>query len=252
MRRVGIALASALAIFLLALGALAYATFAGRRPLEARTADGVHTVVDGIVAVSIIPTPGGALLVDCGNDPEGTALIGALGAQGLAPGDVAGILLTHGHADHVGACHRFPQARIVSLAEEVDHIEGREKPRGPLPRLVPLAARPFSVTDPLRDGDRIELGGATVEALHLPGHTAGSAAYLVDGVLFLGDSATISSDGQTLYAAPWAFTDSTVTNRAALVALAQRLRPRTDEIRALHFSHSGPASGLGPLLRFAP
>jgi glyoxylase-like metal-dependent hydrolase (beta-lactamase superfamily II) len=250
MRRLLLAAAIALLCVLLLASALAW-TFSGRAPLEAGTRGAVTTVIDGYVGVSIVDTAAGIVLVDCGADPDGEAIIGALAAAGHTPEDVEAILITHGHSDHIGACHRFPGARIVSIAEEVAHIEGREKPGGPLSRLMPLSVRPFAVTDPLQDGDRFSLGVVTIEVFHLPGHTVGSAAYLVDGVLFLGDSAGLHEDGE-LSGAPWIFSDDTAQNHEALVALAGKLAPRADEITALVFGHSGPADSIAPLLEYTP
>ena len=86
-------------------------------------------------------------------------------------------------------------------------------------------------------------------ALHVMGHTAGSAAYLIDGVLFLGDSAGSSSDGKIL-AAPKLFSENAAQNRASLKALAERRRPSAAEVKALVPAHSGVLRGLAPLAAF--
>jgi glyoxylase-like metal-dependent hydrolase (beta-lactamase superfamily II) len=46
----------------------------------------------------------------------------------------------------------------------------------------------------LTDGRTFEVGGAKVETIHIPGHTLGNVAFLVDGTyLFTGDSIFIES-----------------------------------------------------------
>jgi len=55
--------------------------------------------------------------------------------------------------------------------------------------------RRITVTRGLRDGERVGISGTSVEVFAVQGHTPGSAAFLVNGVLFLGDSAAALSDG---------------------------------------------------------
>jgi glyoxylase-like metal-dependent hydrolase (beta-lactamase superfamily II) len=107
------------------------------------------------------------------------------------------------------------------------------------------------VTRALGDGETLTLGDRTVRVFAVPGHTAGSAAYLVDGALFLGDSAGATSDGK-IKGAPFFFSDSTSQNHASLRALAERLRPVEGEVKVLVPAHTGTLAGLGPLLAFVP
>jgi glyoxylase-like metal-dependent hydrolase (beta-lactamase superfamily II) len=103
----------------------------------------------------------------------------------------------------------------------------------------------------LGDGDTLQLGNLMVRAFTVPGPTAGSAAYLIEGVLILGDSADMSSDGK-LAGSPWLFSDDQGMDRASLVKLEQRLTNEQIEVKALAFSHSGAVSqGLAPLTAFA-
>jgi glyoxylase-like metal-dependent hydrolase (beta-lactamase superfamily II) len=89
-----------------------------------------------------------------------------------------------------------------------------------------------------------------VRVYAVPGHTAGSAAYLVNGALFIGDSADIASDGR-LQGSPWIFSDSQPENRESLVRLEQRLVSDGAKVHVIVPSHSGTASGLAPLSAFA-
>jgi glyoxylase-like metal-dependent hydrolase (beta-lactamase superfamily II) len=103
----------------------------------------------------------------------------------------------------------------------------------------------------LQDGETILLGQTPVRVFAVPGHTGGSAAYLVNGVLFLGDSADATSEGQ-LRGAPWAFSDDAAQNRASLVRLHQQLTEEGAEVQAIAFAHSGVlVRGLAPLAAFA-
>ncbi len=50
-------------------------------------------------------------LIDAGNDVQGKALLAELSRRGLSPDDVKVILLTHGHADHIGGIRNSPTRR---------------------------------------------------------------------------------------------------------------------------------------------
>jgi glyoxylase-like metal-dependent hydrolase (beta-lactamase superfamily II) len=81
--------------------------------------------------------------------------------------------------------------------------------------------------------------------------TTGSAAYLVSGVLFLGDAAD-TDDGGHIKASPWIFSDSQAQDRASLVRLDKRLLADGTDVKALEFAHSGVlVKGLAPLTDFA-
>ena len=67
--------------------------------------------------------------------------------------------------------------------------------------------KPESVT-PLREGDKIELGGLCIEVIELPGHTPGSICFIERslGLLFTGDS--VGSGGEFWMQLPFALTIS--------------------------------------------
>lgn len=95
------------------------------------------------------------------------------------------VLLTHHHPDHVCEAEHYRRrhgARVSIHPSEAD--------------LVPACDRP------LGGGERLELDGLTVAALHIPGHTRGQLAFHVvaDGVgaLFTGDTLFRGSIGGTL------------------------------------------------------
>lgn len=253
MKRVLLLAAGILLVLVVALGSLILVAFSGRRAVvDGFELSGLRIVEDGIVAIGVIPAgPGQVVLVDAGNDTGGTAILAELSRRRLGPEAVAAIFLTHGHADHTGAARLFPQAQILALADEVALVEGRAGARGPLLRLMPVSPTGIAVTRALTDGEQVRVGDASVRVFAVPGHTAGSAAYLVNGVLFVGDSADIDSGGG-LQGAPWIFSDSQPQNQASLVALARRLAREQMTVTAIAPAHSGVATdGLAPLEAFA-
>ncbi len=227
-------------------------TFLGRRAvMDGQEIDRVRVIADGFSSVAMIPIGDRQVaLVDAGEDEAGEAILSELSRRQLGPDAVTAILLTHGHPDHTAAIGRFPQARVMALEAEVPLVEGRTGARGPVTRLFPVSPTGVRVARVLRDGDVVRLGGTSIRVYAVPGHTAGSAAYFVDGVLFIGDSADVASDG-SLRGSPWIFSDSQAENRASLVRLEQRLTADGANVTAIVPSHSGTADGLVPLTDFA-
>ena len=120
-----------------------------------------------------------AAFIDAGyaDDDSVTAIIDAWREAGSP--EVAAIVLTHRHSDHIGGAARLAQttgAELVATAEEKPHIDQR--------LTGDLAVREVA------DGETLDLGGATIEFVHSPGHTMGSlcAFYREQAVLFTGDT----------------------------------------------------------------
>ena len=242
-----------MAVFIaLALVMVLVFTFMNRMgPVDGQDVKGARVVVDGFSSVAVIPLSDRRVaLIDAGNDESATAILRDLQRRRLGPEAVAAIFLTHGHPDHIGGLGQFPNAQVLALGAEVPLIEGRVAARGPLTRFFPVSATGFAVTRELHDGEVVTISGMPFRVFAVPGHTAGSAAYLVNGVLYVGDSADAANDGE-LIGAPWIFSDSQAENRASLVELARRLDISGAEVSAIVPSHSAVLQGLGPLLAFA-
>jgi glyoxylase-like metal-dependent hydrolase (beta-lactamase superfamily II) len=212
--------------------------------------EGVQVVKDGLVSIFILElAPGAVALIDAGSDPEGKAVLAALARRGLGPEAVKAILLTHGDYDHVSGAPRFPAAEVVAMEGDVALAEGRAQ-RG---LLAYHPARPtgLKVARSLTGDGALEVGGLQIRYFAVPGYSAGSAAYLARGILFLGDSAEAMKDGR-LDAGWWFTNDSTATEERSLRALAGRLGPLADRIRAIACAHSGVlVGGVAPLAALA-
>ena len=136
---------------------------------------------------------GGPVLVI---DPAGEAerLLAALEGR-----DVAAIVLTHGHFDHLGAAESVLEATGAPLmVHEAD--AGRitsSAPEGTGAALFGYDDATRAADRLLADGDTIEAGALRLEVLHTPGHTQGSICLLGDGHLFSGDTVFAGSVGRT-------------------------------------------------------
>ncbi len=111
------------------------------------------------------------------------------------------VLLGHAHEDHMAGLHRLPRAAVQVHEHDLDAVrswEGlvrhyglslaaAEPMRAKIRREFFYAPRPDATG--YRDGATWDLGQARVRAFHLPGHTAGHCALLVEpeGVAFIGD-----------------------------------------------------------------
>ena len=119
------------------------------------------------------------VLIDAANDAH--TLLNLIGASGLAR-----VITTHRHGDHWQAL-----AEVVAKTNAIT-VAGRFDVEG----------IPVPTTEPLSDGDRIRVGEAQLEVIHLVGHTPGSIALLYDDPtgaphLFTGDSLFPGGVGNT-------------------------------------------------------
>jgi glyoxylase-like metal-dependent hydrolase (beta-lactamase superfamily II) len=122
---------------------------------------------------------------------ESEPLREAVGAAGL---DLACLILTHAHFDHVAGCGLFPGVPIVMHPDDL-----------PLLQRAPETARLFGYTIEappaptrlVREGDSIALGGVRLQVLETPGHTPGGISLVAGDAVFVGDTLFAGSIGRT-------------------------------------------------------
>lgn len=72
----------------------------------------------GLSSVVLLRTQAGPVLFDTGHHATKRRLLNGLARHGLAPGDIAAVVLSHLHFDHANNLEMFPNARVyVSKAE---------------------------------------------------------------------------------------------------------------------------------------
>jgi len=117
---------------------------------------------------------------------------------------VQGILITHGHMDHLMALEELYSELDAPLAAHADDA-------GTLP------VKPDRL---LQDGNIVECGDVTLEVLYLPGHTSGSICFRAENYLLSGDAIFPGGPGKT--ATPDDF-------RQALASIQEKLLPLPDD-----------------------
>ena len=122
------------------------------------------------------------IVIDPGFEPD-TVL---LAIKGLKK-NLAAILLTHGHFDHVGA--------VKLLAADTDCKVYIHENDLSLP--ATLTAGPLYYTHTYGEGDTLKIAGVTIRVLHTPGHTPGCVCLLAEDNLFSGDTLFRDSCGRT-------------------------------------------------------
>lgn len=107
------------------------------------------------------------------------------------------ILATHRHVDHVAGLF---EARRYSAADVAIHREdacGLSDTDQSLATTFGIWQNPFTADRLLEDGDVLKVGDLTVSVLHTPGHTDGSVCFIVENMLFSGDTLFYLSIGRT-------------------------------------------------------
>lgn len=135
-----------------------------------------------------------ALIVDPGDEPDRLlAAIEEIGAE------LAGILLTHTHFDHVGAV--APLARATGAEVWVPKLE-REilaniNSYVRLPGFGPF--EDYEAEHVVEGGERLELAGFEIDVLFTPGHSPGHVTYWIpdEAAVFSGDVLFQGSVGRT-------------------------------------------------------
>jgi glyoxylase-like metal-dependent hydrolase (beta-lactamase superfamily II) len=125
----------------------------------------------------VCPTTRRSVLIDPGADPDSLEAMLA-GTYPLA------ILLTHSHADHIGALGEM-RARlgVPVLAHPGPHVAGAA----------------IALDRPLEDGEIIPIGEQAVRAIYTPGHTSDMICYAVvgDDTVVVGDTIFDGGPGRT-------------------------------------------------------
>lgn len=140
--------------------------------------------------------------------PPQAALAAQLRRDGIAPEDIAWIVVSHLHGDHIGGLADFPRARIACSRDAWDDLQARSRLGALRIGLLPTLLAHWKLTPPQWFEDQSEValpaplasfargrdlfGDASLLLVPLPGHAAGHfGALFADGqgpVLLVADA----------------------------------------------------------------
>lgn len=165
---------------------------------------GVHRIVHRNANMYLLDHGSELALIDAGFPGSEGPVRAALAALGRAPADLADLILTHAHHDHVGSAAALVAATGATvwmhpLDAALTEVGRASRPAAPAPGLLGailfrLYAQPGRTVTPVKvdrlvdDGDIIPVAGG-LAVVHVPGHCAGQIALLhrATGVLFAAD-----------------------------------------------------------------
>ena len=178
--------------------------------VEHVTADAETFTCNAYLALGERPT-----LVDAG------AFGGVVDAVREHADDVAAVVLTHQHGDHV--------ERLDDVVEAFD------------PAVYAFDDHPLR-TDALADGDRLTVGDEAVEVVHTPGHAPDHVALAGEATLFSGD-VVVHDDGAFDYGS-FGRTDIPGADRETLIDSLRTLLDRMpDGVEHMYAGHGGTFHG---------
>lgn len=121
-------------------------------------------------------------VIDPGYEPE--TILARAAQEHL---QIKGIVLTHGHFDHVGGVKAVADAAHCPVWMNEKDLS--------LPPFLTNGALYY--TDLYKEGETVQVGNLTFTVLETPGHTPGSVCLRCENALFSGDTLFAGSYGRT-------------------------------------------------------
>lgn len=141
-------------------------------PAPIKLFDNLAMLSTGWVSAMAVLTDDGIVLIDAltsAAEAENVLLPG-LRELGADPETIRYVVVTHGHDDHFGGARYLADrygARVLMSAADWDLVAGTQPADAP--------ARDLEIAD----GQRLTLGGTTIQLHHTPGHTPGTVSPII-------------------------------------------------------------------------
>ena len=107
------------------------------------------------------------------------------------------IILTHGHADHLGALGQVLDATGAQVMIHGGDADMLISPGRNLSMFTGMSLKFKAADRLLKDGDTVLVGKIELKIFHTPGHTQGGISILAGGKLITGDTLLAGSVGRS-------------------------------------------------------
>jgi len=108
---------------------------------------------------------------------------------------LCGILLTHGHVDHLAFADELPDHLPLYVHQE--DLPALADPKRNVSLLFGFALTVKRAAQPIAGKDVLDLADLHIEVIHTPGHTPGGVCYKIGQDIFCGDTIFASGRGRT-------------------------------------------------------
>lgn len=170
----------------------------------------------------VIENDGECFIVDPGYEKE--RVIEYVKAKGL---EVKGILLTHGHIDHIGAIDAFNVPVYIHEKEYEILVDNHKNGFEFYGREKPYNLEDIDIVT-IDEDKTFKVGDKTIEVIFTPGHTIGGVCYKIGDDLYTGDTLFKETVGR------WDFpTGNLEVLKESVVRLVDSMK---DEVR-IHPAH---------------
>ena len=148
-----------------------------------RLAGPIYYVGTQHLAAFLVASPQGHILIDGGMPSTAPVIEKAIRELGFKPEDIRVLLTTQAHYDHVGSHAHFKKlsgAMVQAMTGDEKLLRDGGKSDYLFGGAPDTLFPPVTVDRVLKDGDIVTIGGVRLTARHTPGHTPGSATYVMN------------------------------------------------------------------------
>jgi metallo-beta-lactamase class B len=142
-----------------------------------RIVGNIYYVGAANIASYLLTTPQGHILIDTGMNEMHDVIKNNVAKLGFQLADIRIMLSSHAHFDHIeghAAMQRATGAQVMAMTGDAEALESGHDNSA----LGALGWEPVTVARVLKHGDTVSLGGTTLRAVHVPGHTQGGTTWI--------------------------------------------------------------------------
>ncbi len=155
---------------------------------------------------------------------------------------LTGIILTHGHYDHILALHALKEATHAPIALHKNGLPFLHDGINNLCHYVGIDWTPIEPDRLLEEGDWITVGALSFQVLHTPGHTSDCICLFGEGIALCGDTLFAGSIGRVDH--------PTGNMQQEIQSIQEKLMPLPDD--TIVYPGHGPHTTIGKERRENP